>query len=93
MKISTFKSEAMVLSRERVEFPLWVGKESLPQAEEFEYISSCTPVREKTIKDQGSVHSDAVILLDCGGEERNESQGKALHLLLHPTLSLVMTCG
>ncbi|KAL7836057.1 hypothetical protein SRHO_G00284040 [Serrasalmus rhombeus] len=38
MRISTSKSEAMVLTRERVESPLWVGDELLPQVEEFKYL-------------------------------------------------------
>ncbi|KAL4005315.1 hypothetical protein ACER0C_005028 [Sarotherodon galilaeus] len=37
MRISTSKSEAMVLSRKRVECPLRVGDEFLPQVEEFKY--------------------------------------------------------
>ena len=38
MKISTSKSEAMVLSRKRVECSLRVGEEVLPQVEEFKYL-------------------------------------------------------
>ncbi|XP_051936482.1 uncharacterized protein LOC127610385 [Hippocampus zosterae] len=38
MKISTSKSETMVLSRKRVECPLRVGGEILPQVEEFKYL-------------------------------------------------------
>ena len=38
MRISTSKSEAMVLSRKRVECPLQVGGEVLPQVEEFKYL-------------------------------------------------------
>ena len=38
MKISTSKSEAMVLSRKRVDCPLQVGGESLLQVEEFKYL-------------------------------------------------------
>ncbi|KAL3970507.1 aldehyde oxidase [Sarotherodon galilaeus] len=37
MRISTSKSEAMVLSRKRVEGPLQVGDKFLPQVEEFKY--------------------------------------------------------
>ena len=43
MKISTSKSEAMVLSRKRVDCPLQVGGESFLQVEEFKYLR----VREK----------------------------------------------
>ena len=38
MRISTSKSEAAVLSRKRVDFPLKVGGESLPLVEEFKYL-------------------------------------------------------
>ncbi|KAI3351356.1 hypothetical protein L3Q82_005899 [Scortum barcoo] len=38
MRISTSKSEAMVLNRKRVACPLWVGGEVLPQVEEFKYL-------------------------------------------------------
>ncbi|KAG1932899.1 hypothetical protein F2P79_020886 [Pimephales promelas] len=38
MRISTSKSEAMVLSRKRVACPLQVGGEILPQVEEFNYL-------------------------------------------------------
>ena len=38
MRISTSKSEAMVLSWKRVDCPLQVGEESLPQMEEFKYL-------------------------------------------------------
>ena len=38
MKVSSSKSKAMVLSQEKVEISVWVGDESLPQAEEFKYL-------------------------------------------------------
>ncbi|TWW77544.1 hypothetical protein D4764_12G0009340 [Takifugu flavidus] len=38
MKISTSKSEAMVLNRKKVECLLWVKEEILPQVEEFKYL-------------------------------------------------------
>ena len=38
MRISTSKSEAMVLSRKPVDCLLWVGNESLPQVKEFKYL-------------------------------------------------------
>ncbi|KAI3366743.1 hypothetical protein L3Q82_009220 [Scortum barcoo] len=43
MRISTSKSEAMVLDRKRVACPLRVGGEVLPQVEEFKYLlGSCS---------------------------------------------------
>ncbi|KAI3360896.1 hypothetical protein L3Q82_013107 [Scortum barcoo] len=38
MRISTSKSEAMVLNRKRVACPIRVGGEVLPQVEEFKYL-------------------------------------------------------
>ncbi|KAK0131008.1 Retrovirus-related Pol polyprotein from type-1 retrotransposable element R2 [Merluccius polli] len=38
MRISTSKSESMVLNRKRVECTLRVGDETLPQVEEFKYL-------------------------------------------------------
>ena len=40
MKISTSKSEAIVLSQKKVDCLLQVGKEMLPQVEEFKYLTS-----------------------------------------------------
>lgn len=36
--ISTSKSEVIVISQKRVELPLWVGGELLPQVDEFKYL-------------------------------------------------------
>ncbi|KAI3376129.1 hypothetical protein L3Q82_016659 [Scortum barcoo] len=48
MRISTSKSEAMVLDRKRVACPLQVGGEVLPQVEEFKYLGVLfTRVRER----------------------------------------------
>ncbi|KAK3564007.1 hypothetical protein QTP86_006259 [Hemibagrus guttatus] len=41
MRISTSKSEAMVLDRKKVACTLQVGGEFLPQVEEFKYLGSC----------------------------------------------------
>ncbi|XP_049595828.1 leucine-rich repeat-containing protein 57 isoform X1 [Syngnathus scovelli] len=38
MRVSTSKSESMVLDRKRVECPLRIGDEILPQVEEFKYL-------------------------------------------------------
>ena len=38
MRISTSKSEIMVLSQKRVECPLWVGNEIFLQVEKFKYL-------------------------------------------------------
>ncbi|KAI3375036.1 hypothetical protein L3Q82_021553 [Scortum barcoo] len=46
MRISTSKSEAMVLDRKRVACPLQVGGEVLPQVEEFKYLGVLFTVHE-----------------------------------------------
>ena len=38
MRVSTSKSVAMVLIRKRLDCPLWVGGDLLPQVEEFKYL-------------------------------------------------------
>ncbi|KAL7877601.1 hypothetical protein SRHO_G00042440 [Serrasalmus rhombeus] len=50
MRISTSKSETLVLRRKRVEGPLWVGDKLLPQVEEFKYLRVLfTSTREREI--------------------------------------------
>lgn len=38
MRVSTSKFEAMILNWKRVDYPLQVGTELLPQVEEFKYL-------------------------------------------------------
>ena len=45
MRISTSKSEAMVLSRKPVDCLLRVGNECLPQVKELKYLGFCSRVR------------------------------------------------
>ncbi|KAI3351204.1 hypothetical protein L3Q82_005758 [Scortum barcoo] len=86
MRISTSKSEAMVLDRKRVACPLQVGGEVLPQVEEFKYLSgSCSRVRERSsVRLTGGLVqrpcSYAVGVPDRRGEEGAESKGEALDL-------------
>ena len=47
MRISTSKSEAMVLSQKRVDFPLWVGVDWLLHVEEFKYLGVLFMSEEK----------------------------------------------
>ncbi|KAK3529274.1 hypothetical protein QTP70_024827, partial [Hemibagrus guttatus] len=51
MRVSTSKSEAMVLDRKKVACTLQVGGEFLPQVEEFKYLGYCLRVREGWIKE------------------------------------------
>ncbi|KAI3373778.1 hypothetical protein L3Q82_022367 [Scortum barcoo] len=85
MRISTSKSEAMVLDRKRVVCPLRVSGEVLPQVEEFKYLgvlftSEGKMEREIDKADWCSVRSYAVGVPDRRGEEGAESKGKALDL-------------
>ncbi|KAI3375173.1 hypothetical protein L3Q82_021083 [Scortum barcoo] len=85
MRISTSKSEAMVLDRKRVACPLQVGGEVLPQVEEFKYLgvlftSEGKMEREIDRADWCSVRSYAVGVPDRRGEEGAESKGEALDL-------------
>ena len=57
MKISTSKSESMVLSRKRVECTLRVREEILPQVEEFKYLRILFGVMEQEIDKQIAVAS------------------------------------
>ncbi|KAI3353913.1 hypothetical protein L3Q82_005118 [Scortum barcoo] len=68
MRISTSKSEAMVLNRKRVACPLRVGGEVLlPQVEEFQGISgSCSRVRERwSVRLTGWIGAASTVM-QCG---------------------------
>lgn len=47
MKLSTTKSEAMVLNRKKLDCPLQDGEEVLPKVEEFKYLGLLTTSEEK----------------------------------------------
>ncbi len=47
MKVSTSKSEAMVLCRKTVDCSLWVRSELKPQAKEFKYLGVLLPSEGK----------------------------------------------
>lgn len=47
MRISTSKSESIVLSGKWVEYLLWVGDEVLPQVEEFKFLRIFSSNKEK----------------------------------------------
>ncbi|KAI3363338.1 hypothetical protein L3Q82_011963 [Scortum barcoo] len=85
MRISTSKSEAMVLDRKRVACPLQVGGEVLPQVEEFKYLgvlftSEGKIEREIDRRIGAASASYAVGVPDRRGEEGAESKGEALDL-------------
>lgn len=65
----------MVLSWKKVDCPLQIEKELLPQ--EFKYLGSCSQVRCKS-----SVASDVDAKLVPYGEERVDLEGEALSLLV-----------
>ncbi|TWW73385.1 R2 Retrovirus-related Pol polyprotein from type I retrotransposable element [Takifugu flavidus] len=74
MKISTSKSEAMVLNRKKVECLLRVKEEILPQVEEFKYLGVLFMSEGRMEQEiNRRIHS---------GEERAEPKGEALDLLV-----------
>ncbi|KAI3367665.1 hypothetical protein L3Q82_026507 [Scortum barcoo] len=86
MRISTSKSEAMVLDRKRVACPLQVGGEVLPQVEEFKYLRVLFTSEGKIEREidrrigAASAVMQAVGVPDRRGEEGAESKGEALDL-------------
>ena len=85
MRISTSKSESMVLNRKRVECTLRVGDEILPQVEEFKYLGVLftSEGRMECEIDTRIGTASAVMRTDAQircGEERAEPKGKALDL-------------
>ncbi|KAI3353207.1 hypothetical protein L3Q82_019757 [Scortum barcoo] len=84
MRISTSKSEAMVLDRKRVACPLRVGGEVLPQVEEFKYLGvlfTSEGKMEREIDRRIGAASAVVAKMRIGvpdrrgGEEGAESKG------------------
>ena len=83
MRISTSKSESMVLNRKRVECTLRVGDEILPQVEEFKYLGFTSEGRMERgdrQADRCGVCSNADSAWIHRGEEGAELKGKALDL-------------
>ncbi|KAL3041038.1 hypothetical protein OYC64_011923 [Pagothenia borchgrevinki] len=87
MRISTSKSEAMVLSRKPMDCPLQVGTESLPQVKEFKYLgvlfSSEGTMECEMGRRIGAGSGTAVALPHRCDEKRAEPEGKALCLPGH----------
>ncbi|KAI3352581.1 hypothetical protein L3Q82_005518 [Scortum barcoo] len=90
MRISTSKSEAMVLDRKRVACPLRVGGEVLPQVEEFKYLgvlftSEGKMEREidRRIGAASAVMRGSVYRTVDRGEEGAELSRKALKLSIY----------
>ncbi|CAL9687123.1 unnamed protein product [Knipowitschia caucasica] len=83
MRISTSKSEAMVLNRKKVPCPLQVGGEVLPQVEEFKYLGVLFMSEgrmEHEIDRRIGAACDYYSLSDRCGKEGAEPKGKALNL-------------
>ncbi|KAI3353915.1 hypothetical protein L3Q82_005120 [Scortum barcoo] len=88
MRISTSKSEAMVLDRKRVACPLRVGGEVLPQVEEFKYLGvlfTSEGKMEREIDRLGGLVQRPQLCGRCTGPDRRgeegaESKGEALDL-------------
>ncbi|TWW74365.1 R2 Retrovirus-related Pol polyprotein from type I retrotransposable element [Takifugu flavidus] len=84
MKISTSKSEAMVLNQKKVACLLRVKEEILPQVEEFKYLGVLftSEGRMEREIDRRIGAASAVIRTLHSGEERAEPKGEALDLLV-----------
>ncbi|KAI3355624.1 hypothetical protein L3Q82_017913 [Scortum barcoo] len=87
MRISTSKSEAMVLDRKRVACPLRVGGEVLPQVEEFKYLGVLFTSEGKIEREiDRRIGAASAVMRSVGvpdrrrGEEGAESKGEALDL-------------
>ncbi|KAI3362770.1 hypothetical protein L3Q82_001822 [Scortum barcoo] len=86
MRISTSKSEAMVLDRKRVACPLRVGGKVLPQVEEFKYLGVLFTSEGKMEREIDRrigavrVRSYAVGVPDRRGEEGAEPKGVKLSI-------------
>ena len=83
--MSTFKSETMALRRQRVDCPLQVTGESLPQVEMFKYLRLLFTIKGEMQQEidrwiGGSVGSDSHAKAISCGEERAEPEGKAFDL-------------
>ncbi|KAK3518550.1 hypothetical protein QTP70_001608 [Hemibagrus guttatus] len=87
MRVSTSKSEAMVLNRKKVACTLPVGGELLHQVEEFKYLGVLFTSEgrmdheiDRRISSNATDSSNAVYVPICCGEEGAEPEGKALDL-------------
>ena len=81
MRISTSKSESMVLNRKKVECTLRVGDEILPQVEEFKYLRVLftSEGRMKREIDRW-INAASAVMRIRREEEGAEPTGKALDL-------------
>ena len=77
MGISTFKSEAMVIDRKRVECNLLVGEKIFTQAEEFKYLGINRQIGAASAV-MGALHGGPALV--HRGEKRAQSKGEALYL-------------
>ncbi|KAI3353939.1 hypothetical protein L3Q82_005137 [Scortum barcoo] len=78
MRISTSKSEAMVLNRKRVACPLQVGGEVLPQVEEFKYLGVLFTSEGKIERERltgGLVQRAQQLCGRCNGLDRRGEEG------------------
>lgn len=81
-RVLSHKSEAMVLSQQRVDCPLWFGNKLLPPGR------SSRSLAVLVTSDWCGVCSDAVQV--CCGEERTKHESKPVNWPIHvPTVS----CG
>ena len=60
MRTSASKSEVIVLSQKKVDYPLRVGRESLLQVKEFKYLRVLFMSEEKMVRVASDVDTEAV---------------------------------
>ncbi|TWW62669.1 hypothetical protein D4764_04G0013160 [Takifugu flavidus] len=80
MRISTSKSEGMVLNRKKVECLLRVKEEILPQVEEFKYLGVLFTSEGRMEQEIDRCIGAAYAVMVRSGEERAELKGEALDL-------------
>ncbi|KAI3367063.1 hypothetical protein L3Q82_009264, partial [Scortum barcoo] len=102
MRISTSKSEAMVLDRKRVACPLRVGGEVLPQVEEFKYLGVLFTSEGKIEREidrrigAASAVMRSVYRTVCGEEgAESKSEGSRIYRSIYvaPPSPMVMNFG
>ncbi len=98
MRISTSKSEAMVVDRKQESCPFQVGGEFLPQVEEFKYLGVLLASEGRMEHEIERWIGAAEMLYNrnvpvCCGKEGAEPKGEALDLPVLLLSPMIMSCG
>lgn len=76
VRVSTVKSEAIVLHQNKVDCSLWVGSKLLPQVREFKYLRVLFTSDGKMdfeVADRCCISSNAGIVPDCCGKKKSRA--------------------